>query len=93
MNNEIIKEAATVEEAKSLIAAELGVMEDRIAFEVLQEAGKKMFGLFGSADAKVKGVLKASAADAAKAYLVDVLTGMGASDFTCEVKEDERAAR
>lgn len=90
MNNEIIKEAATVEEAKSLIAAELGVTEDRIAFEVLQEAGKKMFGLFGSADAKVKGVLKASAADAAKAYLVDVLTGMGASDFTCEVKEDEK---
>ena len=90
MNNEIIKDAATVEEAKALIAAEFGVEEDRIVFEVLQEAGKKMFGLFGSAEAKVKGVLKGSAAEAAKAYLVEVLTGMGASDFTCEVKEDEK---
>ncbi len=90
MNNEIIKEAASVEEAKALIAAEFGVAQERVVFEVLQEAGKKMFGLFGSADAKVKGVLKASAADAAKAYLVDVLTAMGATDFTCEVKEDEK---
>ncbi len=90
MNNEIIKEAASVDEAKALIAAEFGVAQDRIVFEVLQEAGKKVFGLFGSADAKVKGVLKASAADAAKAYLEDVLTAMGATDFTCEVKEDEK---
>ncbi len=90
MNNEIIKEAATVEEAKSLIAAEFGVAESRIEFEVLQEAGKKVFGLFGSADAKVKGVLKASAAEAARAYLEDVLKGMGAGEFTCEVKEDEK---
>ncbi len=90
MNNEIIKTAASVEEAKALIAAEFGVAEERIEFEVLQEAGKKVLGLFGSAEAKVKGVVKASAADAAKAYLEEVLRGMGAGEFTCEVKEDEK---
>ena len=89
MNNEIIKEAASVEEAKALIAAELGVGEDAIVFEVLQEPGKKVLGLFGGADAKVKGTLKGSAAEAAKAYLTAVLTEMGATDFTCTVTEDD----
>lgn len=89
MQNEIIKSASTVEEAKALIAAELGVSEDKIVFEVLQEPGKKVLGLFGGADAKVKGALKGSAAEAAKAYLTEVLTGMGATDFTCTVTESE----
>ncbi len=54
MNKECIKQAATVEQAKKLIAAELGLPQDKITFEVLQEPGKKLLGLFGG-KAEVKG--------------------------------------
>ena len=90
MNKEIIKEAASVEEAKALIAAELGAAEDAIEFEVVQEPGKKVLGLFGGDPAIVKGTLKSlSAAEAAEAYLRKVLAGLGVEDFTCEVTEQE----
>ena len=90
MNKEIIKEAASVEEAKALIIEELGAAEDAIEFEVVQEPGKKVLGLFGGDPAVVKGTLKSlSAAEAAEAYLRKVLAGLGVDEFTCEVTEQE----
>ena len=90
MSKEIIKEAASIEEAQQLIAAELGVDADKITFEVVQQPGKKVLGLFGGANAVVKGTLNAeTAADAAKAYLESVLAAMGVTDFTCTVKEQD----
>ena len=88
MAREIVKEAASVEEAKALIAAELNTTEDKISFEVVQEAGKKVLGLFGGANAVVKGTLSGTAADVAKEYLEKVLAAMGVTEFTCEVKEE-----
>ena len=88
MAREIIKEAATVEEAKALIASEFAAAEDQIEFEVMQEAGKKVFGLFGGAKAVVKGTLSGTAAEFAKAYLEKVLAAIGVTDFTCTVKEE-----
>ena len=88
MAREIVKEAASVEEARALIAAELNTTEDNITFEVMQEAGKKVLGLFGGANAVVKGTLAGTAADIAKEYLEKVLTAMGVTDFTCTVKEE-----
>ncbi len=90
MSKEIMKEAASVEEAKALIIEELGVSEDAIVFEVVQEAGKKVLGLFGGDPAIVKGTVKSqSAAEAAEEYLRKVLAGLGVEDFTCEVTEQE----
>ena len=90
MNKEIIKEAASIEEAKALIIEELGVSEDAITFEVVQEAGKKVLGLFGGDPAIVKGTVSSlSAAAAAEEYLRKVLAGLGVEDFTCEVTEQE----
>ncbi len=90
MKKELIKQAATVEEAKALIAAEWGVAEDAITFEILQQPGKKVLGLFGGAEAEVKGTMEGgSAADEACAYLSAVLTAMGVTDFTYDVQETE----
>ncbi|MBQ5840672.1 MAG: protein jag [Clostridia bacterium] len=90
MKKELIKQAATVEEAKALIAAEFGVAEDAITFEVLQEPGKKVLGLFGGSDAEVKGTIESgSAAEAACEYLKAVLGAMGVTAFTYDVKEIE----
>ena len=90
MNKEIIKEAASVEEAKALIIEELGVAEDAIAFEIVQEPEKKVLGLFGGSTAIVKGtVISRTAAEAAEEYLRKVLAGLGVTDFTCDVTETD----
>lgn len=91
MSKELIKEAATVEEAKALIAAELGVAEEAITFEVLQQPEKKMLGIFGGNAAIVSGTVTkgGNAAAAAEQYLRTVLAGMGVTEFTCEVTEQE----
>lgn len=90
MSKEIIKEAASIEEAKALIAAELGVAEDAIAFEIVQEPEKKVLGIFGGTPAIVKGsVIGGTAAAAAEAYLRAVLAGLGVEDFTISVTENE----
>ena len=90
MKKEIIKEAASVEEAKALIAAEFGVSEDAIVFEVQQEAEKKVLGIFGGSSAIVKGVLKGgNAAAAAESYLRSVLEAMGVEDYTIDVTEKD----
>ena len=90
MNKEIIKEAASIEEAKALIVAELGVSEDAIAFEIVQEPEKKVLGLFGGNPAIVKGtVVGGTAAAAAEAYLRAVLSGLGVEDFSISVTEQD----
>ncbi len=90
MRKECVKEAATIEEAKALIAAELEADAEAIVFEVQQEPKAKTLGLFGGANAIVKGVLeiKESASEIAKAYLEQVLEAMGAQ-ATVTVKEEE----
>ena len=90
MSKEIIKEAASIEEAKALIAAELGVAEDAVTYTVLQEPEKKVLGLFGGTTAIVKGVAKGgNAAAAAEQYLRDLLDGMGVTDYTVSVTEKD----
>lgn len=90
MRKECVKEAATIEEAKALIAAELGADVAAIEFEVVQEPQKKTLGLFGGAPAIVKGAVEEqlSAAESAKKYLEDVLAAMGA-EATVTVREEE----
>lgn len=90
MSKEITKEAASIEEAKALIAAELGVAEGAIAFEIVQEPEKKVLGIFGGTPAIVKGsVIGGTAAAAAEAYLRAVLSGLGVEDFTISVTEND----
>lgn len=78
MAKELIMKATTVEQAKAKIAAAFGVEEDRVTFEVLQQPQKKTLGLFGGADAEVRGTLaEKDPAEAAKAFLSRVLEKMG----------------
>ncbi len=90
MRKECVKEAATIEEAKALIVAELEADEAAVSFEVMQEPQKKTFGLFGGANAIVKGVVEISESPAqlAKSYLEQVLATMNVT-ASVETKEDE----
>ena len=89
MAKELVMKAATVEEAQAKIVAELGVPAASIRFETITEPQKKTFGLFGGAEAEVKGTVMDGAAEAAKAFLEDVLTEMGAADFTVTIHETD----
>ena len=92
MIKEAIKEADTIEEAKALALAELGVNEDKAQFEVLVQPEKKKFGLFGRSLAKVRVFYEETPTDIAKAYLADVLTKLGVTNVVIEATETEDGA-
>ena len=54
MNRECIQEAPTVEEAVDAALEQLGVQQDAVEYEVLEEPGKKVFGVGSSRPAKVR---------------------------------------
>ena len=54
MERECIKEAPTVAEAVDAALEELGVQQDAVGYEVIDEPGRKMFGIGGDRDAKVR---------------------------------------
>lgn len=89
MAKELVMKAASVQEAQAKLVEALGVPAASIRFETLTEPQKKTLGLFGGADAEVKGTVLDGPADAAKAFLEDVLTEMGACDFTVTINETE----
>lgn len=54
MKREIIVEGPTVEDALDSALSELGVQQDAVAFEILEEGGKKLFGLGTDRAARVR---------------------------------------
>ena len=67
MSKDYIATADTVEAATALALAELGLSEDKVIIEVLEEPGKKLFG--GNKEAVVKVVAKVD--EAVEAPVVD----------------------
>lgn len=92
MIKETIKEAETIEEAKAMALAELGVNEERVEYEVLSQPEKKKFGLFGGSLAKVRAFYEETPTDVAKSYLADVLTKLGVQNVVIEAAETEDGA-
>jgi spoIIIJ-associated protein len=58
MERECIKEAPTVAEAVDAALEELGVQQDAVGYEVLEEPGRKMFGIGSDKGARVRVWLK-----------------------------------
>lgn len=76
MENECITEAPTVEEAVDAALEQLGVQQDAVEYEVLEEPGRKMFGMGAERSAKVKVWVKQAHLDsiaAAKATAQEIL--------------------
>jgi spoIIIJ-associated protein len=71
MQTECIKEAASVAEAVDAALEELGVQQDAVEYEVLEEAGHKLFGLGSDHDAKVRVWVKQSYLASLEAVAVD----------------------
>lgn len=78
MEREMTKEAATVAEALDAALEEMGVQQDAVEYEVLEEPGKRLFGLGNEKMARVRVWLKA-------AFLEEL--ERGADDEAVEVVE------
>lgn len=89
MLKEAVKEAATVEEAKRAVAAELGMAEEKLQFKVLQMPQKKTLGLFGGCPARVRGFIEITPAATAAAYLDSLLKAMGVAGTAIAIQEKE----
>lgn len=74
--NFIEKSSTTVEEAIELALHELGANELEVDIEVLEEAKKPMFGLFGGKRALVRVTKRVSVEDSAKEFLMSILEKM-----------------
>jgi spoIIIJ-associated protein len=61
MDRECIKEAPTVEEAVDAALEELGVQQDAVQYEILEEPGRKVFGLGSEKPARVRVWIKPEA--------------------------------
>lgn len=60
MERECVTEAATVEEAVDAALEQLGVQQDAVEYEVVEAAGRKMFGMGSERAAKVRVWVKES---------------------------------
>lgn len=74
---EIIETAPSVEEAIESACTKLGVSRDLVEFEILELPSKKILGLFGNHDAKVRVYYEESPEVRAKSYLRDIFDNMG----------------
>jgi spoIIIJ-associated protein len=93
MNRETTATGHTVEEAIAAGCKELGVERDQVDFEILELPTKRLLGLLGASEAKVKVTYKQSTADKAKAFLNEVLQKMGIEGFTIEAEETEESIK
>ncbi len=86
LNMKQVFTAKTVDEAKALAAEEFGVSAEKIAFTVLEEPKKTLFGMKG--EAKVEAEYEMSKPEIAADYIVTVMRCMG-YDPTVEISEIE----
>ena len=91
MRKECIKEAESVEAAVLAACEELGIREEEAEVEVLVQPQKKVLGLFGGSEAKVRVTAKdgKNVAELAAAYLKEILTAMNAGDVTITATDRE----
>lgn len=71
------KTGKTVDEARQAALAELGIPEDRVAFEILEEPSKGFLGLIGTRSARVRvTVLELSPLEKAEEFLQRIFQSM-----------------
>ncbi len=85
MIREAIGVADTIEKAKEEACKALGVDASEAEFEVLQLPEKKVLGLFGGKEAKVRAFVNPSPLDLAKGYLEKMISAMGIEGTSIEM--------
>ncbi|NLV77372.1 MAG: protein jag [Tissierellia bacterium] len=83
----VVKISKTVEEAVDMALKELGVNEEDIHVEVLEEPSKGLFGLIGTRDAAVKVTVTNDPVEIVENFLNRILLGMNVNG-SCVVKKE-----
>lgn len=73
----IERSGKTVEEAVATALAELGLTEEQVTVEVLEESSKGLFGFIGTKSAKVRVTEKVNPVGKARKFLADIFEKMG----------------
>ncbi|HEX3025717.1 MAG TPA: RNA-binding cell elongation regulator Jag/EloR [Clostridia bacterium] len=90
MKYEAIGTGRTVEEAIRIACESLGVEREQVEFEILELPSKRLLGLLGASDAKVKVVYNEGVEDKARNYLKQILEKMELPGVIIESTETEK---
>lgn len=88
MKREAVATGRTVEEAITAACGELKVEREKVQVEVLELPAKRLLGLLGATEAKVKVVYEATVDERAKEFLQQLLEKMELSD--AEITQTEK---
>jgi spoIIIJ-associated protein len=89
MKREAIATGHTVEEAIEAACKTLGVERDRVDFEIIELPAKRLLGLLGASEAKVKVVFQENVEERAKLFLQELLEKMELPGIMIESTEKD----
>lgn len=89
MKNEVITTGHTVEEAIEAACEKLQKTRDEVEFEIIDLPSKRILGILGGSDAKVRVYVEETPVDRGKAYLRSILDKMGLSEVELEESKTE----
>lgn len=81
MKREAVATGRTVEDAIHAACEQLGAERDRVEVEVLQLPSKRLLGLLGASDAKVRAYMELTVEERAREYLTGILDRMGVEQY------------
>lgn len=88
MKREAVATGRTVEDAIRAACEQLGAERDRIQVEVLQLPSKRLLGLLGASEAKVRATIELTVEERAKNYLAGILDRMNIPQYVLDGKVD-----
>ncbi|MFT8889037.1 MAG: RNA-binding cell elongation regulator Jag/EloR [Ethanoligenens sp.] len=88
MKREAVATGRTVEDAIRAACEQLGAERDRIQVEVLQLPSKRLLGLLGASEAKVRATIELTVEERAKNYLAGILDRMDIPQYVLDGKVD-----
>jgi spoIIIJ-associated protein len=87
LKREAVANGKTVEEAINSACESLGVKREYVEFEILDMPAKKLLGLIGGSDARVKIFVEETIEQRAKIFLKNILDNMGLTGVLIESRE------
>lgn len=93
MRQEVVASGKTVDEAINSACEKLNTERDKVSIEILELPSKRLLGLLGASDAKVKVTYEETVEDRAKNYLNNIIEKMNLGDVIIEADEDDNGIK
>lgn len=89
MKQEVIANGKTVDDAINAACKMLNTEREKVEVEILELPSKRLLGLLGASDAKVKVTYEETVAERAKVYLKNIVDKMNLGEIEIDTKEDD----